>query len=84
MLQKQTFKLIIVCSNVAHGLNKYHNYTVFYEASVGFGFRVVNVHNLRSGLRVLTSVHLCSLVFLTSKIFCETFKNILLIRGLKF
>jgi hypothetical protein len=68
-----------VCSNVDQSLKKYHNFTVFYGALVGFGFMVVNVQNLRSGSRVLVSVNLCSLEFLTSKKFCTTFKNLLLI-----
>lgn len=39
----------------------------------------VNVHNLRSGSRVLVSVDLCNLEFLTSKKFCTTFKSLLLV-----
>jgi hypothetical protein len=35
---KPTLKLIIVCSNIARILKKYESYTVFYEASIGFGF----------------------------------------------
>ena len=58
---------------------RWNNYTEFCEASVGFGFMVVNLHNLRSGSRVLASVNLCSLEFLTSNKFCTTCKNLLLI-----
>lgn len=68
-----------MCSNVAQSLKKYHNYTVFYKSSVEFGFVVVNMHNLRSGSRVLASVNLCSLEFLTSRKFFATLKNLLLI-----
>jgi len=50
-----------------------------FESSVGFGFVVVNVHNLRSGSRVLASVNLCSLELLTSRKFCATLKILLLI-----
>jgi hypothetical protein len=68
-----------VCSNVAQSLKKYHNYTEFYEVLADFGFMVVNMHNIRPGSRVLVSVNLCSLEFLTSKKFCTACKNLLLI-----